>query len=252
MSLRYSLFRTLSAAALLCTGVHASEFTFFTTLRAGFHTPGDWEIGIGSTPATTDAQANFRWANNSNHWRPSNLPQNFQIGFNQATNSAFVTVFNASNAPITATFANPGPALLPESVWTLPAAAFFATATPTSGAAAVTISNLAFSTGVTVLSGALPTGLGATSSTNSSTSLPAPIVFTPAAAGGSWTISGTIQFSGLFPFGSATDNALQFGFGALGSDVPEVSSSLMLGAGLCLLGFMAHRRKRLVVTRTNS
>jgi hypothetical protein len=240
----FSLFRTLATATLLCTGAHASEFTFFTTLRAGFQTPDVWEIGIGSTAATTNSRVNFRWANNANHWRPSNQPQNFQIGYNQATNSAFVTVFNSNNAPITATFANPGPSLLPTATWTIPSTSFFASATPNSGAASVTVANLAFSNGVTVLSGALPSGIGASSPGNTSNSLSAPIVFTPAAAGGSWMITGTIRFSGLFPFGSATDNTLRFGFGAGASDVPEVSSSLMIGAGLLGLGLFFQRRKR--------
>jgi len=107
-----------------------TDFSFFTTMRVGLPTALSWELGAGSTAATTQSNVNFEWnsANGGTSWRPGNLPQSFEIGYNQTTNTGFVTVLNSNNNAVTASYANPGAAPGANTIWTLPAANFFASA----------------------------------------------------------------------------------------------------------------------------
>lgn len=218
-----------------------TDFSFFTTMRVGLPTALSWELGAGSTAGTTQSNVNFEWnsANGDTSWRPGNLAQSFEIGFNQTTNTGFVRVFDSSNNAVTASYVNPGTALGSNTLWTLPAANFFASANTNFLSGSVDVENLTFTPGVQVLSGSLPTSIGAantgTGLTNS-TSLSTPIVFDASANGGSWTIAGTIRMNGIFGVsGTAQGNNLQFGLGAIGTETPEASTMSLFALGLASL-----------------
>ena len=244
-------FRPLLRIALLVAfsiSSWSANFSFFTTMRAGLIGPFTYEMAAGSTSATTQSQSDFFWDPSQilSSWRPGDLPQSFRIGYRQATNTGFVNVRDMNGTDTEVSFSNPGTRLNASAVWTLPVANFFASATSFGGASSVNVENLSFSSGVQVLSGALPTRIGANYSGTGpdvTNSLAAPIVFTPASAGGDWTISGTIRFNGLFPTsGTALGGQLQFLLGALGTDTPEASTALLIGAGLLLLGVLPRRK----------
>ena len=226
-----------------------TDFSFFTTVRAGYPTALLWELGAGSTAATTESNVNFEWntANGDTSWRPKNQLQNFQIGYNRTTNSGFVTVFNSDNTPVTASYTNPGLAPEASAIWTLPAANFFASANTTFFSGSIDLENMSFAPGVQVLSGSLPASIGSSNTgtgiTNTS-SLSTPIVFDATANGGSWTISGTVRMNGIVgSSGSAFRNNLQFGLGAFGTDTPEASTMSLFAVGLAAL-FAAGKFKR--------
>lgn len=249
------LLTQLVILTLLPAGCAATTFSFFTTMRAGQPGTASWEIGAGSTSATTQSQQDFYWdASLANPtWRSGNLPQNFQIGYQAATNTGYVTVFNSTGAATTASFTNPGASILANAIWTLPVANFFATANTFLLPGSVNVENLSFSAGVQILSGSLPLSIGASDTgftAGATNNLAAPIVFNPSSSGGDWTLSGTIRFNGLWPVsGLAIDGQLAFGFGAFGDDTPEASSAVLIGGGLIALGLFGYRKRRSLAGR---
>lgn len=224
--------------------LRAADFTFFATLRAGRPGGGDWEMGLGSTTVASDVTGSVLWSNGQPHWRDGGLPQDFEIGYRAATQSAYLTVWNSARQQQTIQFANTGTPLGPTATWTLPSANFFTSASVTNQPSSITLENLRFSAGVQVLSGILPASLGASQPAPSANNLAAPLVIDPTANGGTWAIAGTIRFSGLSGSGgTARGSALQFMMGAAGADTPEVSTSLSAGLGFAALGFAALLRR---------
>ena len=250
-----TLFHRLLLSLLLASQLaRGADFSFFTTLRSGFWFEFDKEIGIGNTSAADTLRADFNHDGSTSFWA-NNVATNFQIGYVAATNTGFVSLFDSFGTPVTLSFTNPGTALnAATSTWTLPAASFFVEAASLGAASSVSVENLSFSSGVSVLSGSLPASL--TASQNGSTvntTAGAPIVFDPASAGGNWTLSGSIRFSGLLGYGGeASGDALRFGFGAFGTDVPlgpsdtgdtpEPRTFVLMSLGLLAAGFVGNRR----------
>ncbi|MBM3786625.1 MAG: PEP-CTERM sorting domain-containing protein [Acidobacteria bacterium] len=237
--------------AALTGALPAADFSFYLTLRAGlpfFPGAGAQEIRIGpAAVAGGAAGAQFNYGGVTQWWREGGLAQDFQIGYVAATNTGFVSVFNSANNPTTVTFSNPSTAIPATSTWTIPAANFFVSAAGFGGAnESVSVSNLSFSPGVAILSGALPSTLSASSPSGPATgSAPGAIVFNPAASGGNWTLSGQIRFSGLILGGGgfAFGDALRFDFGATGADPnPEPGTVLLLSVGLA--GVYGYARRR--------
>ncbi|MBM3786624.1 MAG: PEP-CTERM sorting domain-containing protein [Acidobacteria bacterium] len=228
------------------TVAQAADFSFYATMRAGRNGNGDWEQGLGGGVAASDVTTNFRWSNGNPHWRGGDLPQTFRIGYNAAANLAYLSIWDAVNAASTITFNNPGAALGPNSIWTLPAASFFVSAANRPAATSVNVEGLGFSPGVQVLSGSLPVSLGANRSAGSpaqQANLPAALVFQPGSSGGDWYISGTIRFSGLSPSGNgARGSQLQFMMNASGTDNPEPAAVVLIGLGLGAILFKRYRR----------
>lgn len=226
-----------------------ANFSFFTTMRAGFRTGLSWELGAGSTPATVESNVNYEWntAAGERSWRPGDLPQSFRIGFDRNTNTGYVTVYNSSNAAITASYTNANAALLQNTVWTLPGANFFASANTTGQAGSINVENLTFSPGVQVLSGSLPNSIGAADpgpGSGNSSSLSTPIIFDAAGSGGSWSIAGTIRMNGLLTInGTASGNDLIFSLGAGSTDTPEGSTFALFGIGLLAVVGASRYRK---------
>lgn len=238
--------RILPLLLLAGTIASAANFSYFTTIRAG-NFGSDHELGIGGTSSADTSTANFSYSGGEPYWQSGGAAQNFQLGYVAATNTGFLSVFDSANVATTVTF-NPAVALnnAVTATWTLPAASFFVQANPLFTATSITIENLAFSPGVSVLSGSLPASLSAAQSagTISTTPLPAPIVFNPASSGGDWTLSGAIRFTGLLAYGEgfATGDSLRFGFGAAASDTPEPRTYILMSLGLMAAGFIGNRR----------
>jgi hypothetical protein len=234
--------------------VPGADFSFFTTLRSGLWFEFDKEIGIGGTSAADLTRTDFFHDVTTDFWA-NNVATNFQIGYVAATNTGFVSVFNAFGSPTTLSFTNPGPLLnAATTTWTLPAASFFVEAAGLVPNSSISVENLAFSPGVSVLSGSLPASLTASQSGSTvNTAIGSPIVFDPASSGGDWTLSGSIRFSGLIGYGgNASGDALRFGFGASGTDAPvappnsgntpEPSTYLLMGLGLVAARFVRNCR----------
>lgn len=233
----------LLAYGVVTMPASAQSFSFFSTIRAGLPGGGDWEIGVGNTSSASTVTSHFRYNPDSgNHWN-ENGSQAFQIGFDAALNRAYATVWNINGTPTTVTFANAGPAIPVSSIWTLPGNSFFVSAANRPQASAILLQNLTLSPNTAVLSGSLPNSLGVSQPAGGPPrfdSLVENLVIDPASNGGSWFISGTVQFQGLTSQGGAAQRSqLQFNLLATGSPsaVPEPSTYFSIGGGLVLLAF---------------
>lgn len=240
--------RSLTLFAITLVTVHsvsAADFTFFATLRAGQSGNSGWEMGLGTNAAADQSTGQFRWSNGTPYWRPGGQPQNFEIRWQSATQTASVTVWDSGNTAWTRQLVNTGPAVGANTIWTFPAAGFFTQATTTGRPSSITVSNLALAPGVQVLSGALPSSIGASQPPATSTPMAAPLVINPASTGGNWYLSGNIRFTGLaIGNGAGASNSnLQFFLQAAGTETPE-SSTVLLTAGGLLVVLGWHRRRR--------
>lgn len=222
----------------------AADFGFSVIIQAGGSST--WELGIGprgGAPAVTVSL---------NPYYQGGSPQQFQVGYTQSTNSAFVRFYNngasyqqASYQPVG------GHSLQPGGTWTLPAANFSAAANYTLLPTSVTVDSLGLSGGLTVLQPFTVTTLVASqsgwfSSPDPPVTLSSPVVFRAQGAGGNWLLSGTISFSNLGGFLGlgANGNDLVFQMDAQASDVPEPSTAVFMACGLLLIGIHSIRRRQ--------
>jgi len=237
---------------IVCLGIgelRAQSFPFYSVMRAGRQNSGDWNVGAGN-PSNGQLSTGF-FAYDSTpplHWNDSGSQQ-FVMGWDGVNNRGYTTVFG-QNGSTTVTIQNTGPALTASTVWTLPANGFFASASPNGGGnspSSILLQGLTLND-ATELSGSLPTSIGAAQSgTATLTSLSAPILLQSTVAGGSWYISGTVQFTGLLSQGGqARGSQLQFFMNAVGteSNTPEPASMALFGSGLVLMA-IAHRSHRI-------
>ena len=223
-----------------------ADFSFYSTLRAGQQGPSDWEMGVGTSFLADDVTKSFGYETAGplssaaqQYWRAGGLTQNFRIGWNAVTNSAYVTVWNAANVATTATMSNPGPALSANAIWTLPGSTMLIWAIGDSKASSIQLSGLTLSPNTALVSGVLPGSLSASQTgTSVLNTVSAPIVINPAANGGNWYLNGTVRFTGLASQGgNAQQYDLQFLLQASGtsSTTPEPGSLGMIGGGLIAL-----------------
>lgn len=237
------VFATLIAPAELC----ATDFSFFATLRAGRNATADWEQGVGSDSSASTSNASFRWAPGNQHWRAGDLPQNFRIGYDAVSGSAYSIVWDSNNVASTVSYTNPTGPLGANATWTLPASNFFVSATARTIATSINLESLSLAPGVQVLSGSLPVNLGAAQPGGGSgqlQTLASPLVFQAAANGGDWFIAGTVRFSGLTSNGTgAQGSQLQFMMNASGTDNPEPATFALIGLGVTALWLRAKRKQ---------
>lgn len=251
----------LMIAGAMCAS--AQSFSFYSTLRAGRSGSGvaggnGWELATGTTPAYsgatwTTAQFAYNSSPSDNHWRANDGTQQFRIGYNALTNTAYASVQDYNGATngtwttaATASIANAGAAFPNNTVWTLPAGSFNVSATGKQDPSSIIIEGLTLSPNVALVSGTIPTNIGVIGSpgVDTTASLSAPLVIDAAANGGSWFLTGTIRFSGLQGSGgSAQGSQLSFNLGALGNQTPEATTMSLLGGGLVILGWMSRRRR---------
>ncbi len=242
----------LGVLMILCAaGASAQSFSFYSTLRAGLPGGGDWEVGTGSTPAQTAATWNtqdFRYDSSlsDNHWRGAGLSQDFEIGYNALTNSAYTKVKDFNGLWTTATIVNPGAPFPANTVWTLPASSFSVSVQGKVDPSSIVVQGLTLSPNVALVSGSLPASLGVLGAlgVDATASLSAPLVINAAANGGSWFVAGNISFTGLVGAGgSARRSELQFNLQANGNQTPEAATMSLMGGGLVTLGLLGRRRR---------
>ena len=242
---------TILKAILLiasATQLFGVDFSFYSTLRAGQPGAADYEIGVGNNFFADTATSDFGYnTSGQQYWRGGGLSQNFRIGWNAVTNSAYVTVWNAANVPTTATMSNPGPALGTNAIWTLPGNSLLIWANGNPVPSSIQLSGLTLSPNTALVSGVLPPSLGAAQTGNFTfNTVSAPIVINPAANGGNWYLDGRVQFTGLTTLGgNAQQFDLQFLMFASGTsnNTPEPSTWGMLGGGLIAMAFMKPWRR---------
>ena len=223
-----------------------ADFSFYSTLRAGQPGPADWEMGVGTNVSSDTVVRDFGYeTSGQQYWRAGGQQQNFRIGWNAATNSAYVTVWNTANVATTATMSNPGPALTTNAIWTLPGSTMMIRALGDSKPSSIQLSGLTLSPNTALVSGVLPGSLSA-SQTGSYVfnTISAPIVINPAANGGNWYLDGVVRFTGLTSQGgNASQFDLQFLMLASGSSTPEAGSLGMIGGGLIALALLKPWRR---------
>lgn len=218
-----------------------ADFSFYSTLRAGQPGSADWEMGVGTNFLANTVTSDFGYeTSGQQYWRAGGQPQNFRIGWNAVSNSAFVTVWNSAGVATTATMSNPGAALNNNAVWTLPAVSMLLWAVGDSQPSSIQLSGLTLSPNTALVSGTLPASLGVSQSGSFAVNfVSAPIVINPAANGGNWYLDGAVRFTGLTSQGgNARQSDLQFLMLASGSDTPEASSLGMIGGGLIALALL--------------
>jgi len=237
MMTRFTLSKLVLLAFLAVAPVTATDFSFFSIVRAGVQGAGDWEIGTGPNGNSITTGAQFAWTNNAD--------QTFRIGYRQSDNTAYTTVSNPAGFTATSSY-NPigGAPLTSTGNWTIKANAMYTSATALPVATSVQVSNIRLVTGLNILQPLTSLSASQPLSTAPSSNA-APIVFSAASNGGDWYIEGTIRFTGLAPFvtSGAQRSQLHFGLTAVASDTPEPAAILLISSGLAALAYLRPRRK---------
>lgn len=243
------IFGMLLGAGLLA----AADFGFSIVIRAGdsMSAGQQWAIGIGapgSPPSNTAlvtpgfAPQNFgEWLGGTGY----QTTRNFQIGYRNNLNQAFVRVYDGAGLTfdeVTYTPAGAGSVSL-DRIWSIPQMTATAEAQGLSGA--VTIDNLALSGAMAILQPLqlAPIQASQTGSTDTATRLE-PVLFRDPGSGaaGDWILTGRISFSGLQVIWG-TPGRLRFGLDVQSADTPEPATFALLGFGLLILSVLRLKRK---------
>lgn len=236
LRLRETLLLLLTLAPL-----PAADFGFAVVIRnGGTLAAGQYELGIGQSTSSLAATANL------SPWYSVGSYQNFEIGYRNNTNTAYVRFQNGPGSNYTELTYSPANGGIPtaERQWTLPASTFTLNAQAGLFPASVTIDQLAVNGATSILQPLSATTLAASSwLTASSASLGAPVVFRDSGTGaaGDWSLTGRLRFTGISIF--TPSNRMQFGFGAAATDTPEPETLLLVGSALLLFAGL-HRRSR--------
>ncbi len=190
----FRLLRGLAAAIFLFTATAtswAADFGLSATIRAGSTSSADWELGIGPTGNSASNGTSLQ------PYYPDAQPRRFELGYTNATNTAFLRYYQTATTFQQAIFSPGGPGLGANSLWTIPLGSMFVAATPRLWATSITVDQLAMGSGVDVLQGFSTTTLTATRGlANVQTNMPGPVVFRTN-AGGNWLLSGRVSFTAL-------------------------------------------------------
>lgn len=222
----------------------AAEFGLSATIRAGLRNAGDWELGIGPLGNNTANRLNLNQAN----YFPDNLPNRFEIGYTNATNSAFVRYYYGATAYQQVDYVPGGAGLGAGSVWTIPAGSLFLSAARRPNVlTAVWIDQLALGGGVQTLQPFSTTTMLAWQYNSSMTTPTTSPVSFRTSASGDWLLSGRIGFLGLSAYnpGGAQRSQLQMiaNISGVSAPVPEPAVELMVGAGLVGLAMFGVRKQ---------
>lgn len=242
------------ATLLLASNASAGEFSFFSILRAGSPGDGEWEIGTGPNGSTIPNSSQYRYGPNTPGWS-NNLDHQFRIGYTQATNTVYATVWGSTGIEYTSRY-NPtnGVGLSADGIWTINTNALYVSATPrtTNGQtppSSIRVDNLQLSSAVDVLQPMTQTSLYASQPTGTRTSgNTSPIVFSATSNGGDWYLDGTIRFSGLAGSAGgagALRSTLHFGLTATYAESPEPAGVFLVSGGLLAMAY--YRRRRSIV-----
>lgn len=233
------------AMVTLAPNGFAADFSFFSILRAGVSGNGDWEIGTGPNGNTILNSANYQYNQTTPGWS-NNLDQQFRIGYTQATNTVYATVWGATGTAYTSVYNPVGGATAGTSgTWSIDTNGIYVRASARSAPTAISVSNLELSSAVNVLQPMTATSLYASQPTGANMrGNTAPIVFSAAANGGDWYLDGVVRFSGLAAYttGGARRSELHFGLTANYADTPEPAAMLLVSAGIVAMALLRRRR----------
>jgi hypothetical protein len=243
MKLMLKLFVPLWLLAVSLPPLIAEDFSFSALIRAGDVNGGNWEAGLGPSGNPAAQPLNV-----TPYYLPG-LPQAFEIGYRNATDTAYLRIqaWNGSWRQVNyANPATPGAGVGAGATWTIPTGNLYVAATGLNTPTSITVSNLSLGPGLTVIQGLSTTTIQAAQSGSSVTdSVAAPVIF-KTGAGGDWVLSGMVTFNGLgrYQLGGAEGMDLRFGLGAGGVGTPEPETLLGVAAGLVLLTVGLARRRR--------
>ena len=242
-------------ASLAVTPASGTTFSFTSILQAGGRGSGTNEIGTGASVGSTIIGTDYRYSNGTVGWS-DNLDQQFRIGYNQATNTAYTTVWSsggsATGTAYTSSYNPPGGVPLVTRKWTIGVSGLNLTADPAvTPNTSVQISQLRFQSGVNVvnplqntysLTASQPGGSAQVGNTS-------PIEFSALGYGGSWYLDGVIRFEGLSPYASngARDAELRFSLTATANDTPEPGSILLVSSGLFAMACWNRRGRGIIL-----
>jgi hypothetical protein len=239
------LVRIASLAAALSIAAGAADFDLAATIQAGRIDNTGFELGIGPSANSAAIQGQVNGAD----YFQNGASRKFEIGYDNATNSAYLRFYHSAinpNAFYQVVHSPGGAGLGGNSLWTIPAGSLFVSATFRPVATSITISGLQFGSGITVIQPFSATSMTASQNRSSSTlNSTAPVLFLPS-ANGDWLLSGNISFSGLRTPGypGAIGNQLAMGMGFNGSSVPEPGVAGLTMAGLAVIAYLEARRRR--------
>jgi hypothetical protein len=235
----------IAAVALLAvtSGIaSAAQFEFNTLVRYGSNSGGggNWEFGIGNNTglAGITSTQETSWS--------SGQSRRFELTYNQTANNVALRLYsNNGSSSVAASYTPSGGPALAGTLWTLPAAAFFATVPGSQ--ASINISSLSLTnlTGaaISILSGGQPTAMFAQSG-GAIVTQGQDIVFRGDTANGGWMLQGyaTLNWNGNSGSSASNLNRIQFGVSAVAGEVPEPSTWAMMVTGLSLA--LVQRRRR--------
>ena len=251
--LRLSVGFIVLAAFLLAPRGQAASFQVVTILQAGASGGGNWEVssaGSPDPPLSNPIQQpiNTYWQNGAN-WEfeiDYNQPGHLQVSVYQPQQNSMQTIIDYD------THQN----AVGNTVWTLPASAFFVTALsgPTVSTqitvSGLTLSAYGQSTSLNILSPIQQTTLTASSggAAGSQTITEGNNVVFQTDSNGQWALTGYITMTGIGVTGGATGNQLEFGVDTstftYTSTTPEPATGMLMLAGLGLLPFWKYAARK--------
>lgn len=208
----------------LAVPVPAADFAFSVIIRAGLANPGDYELGIG--PTGVPSAGTIQTAHMVPYYG-NNTPQRFEIGYQEATSTAFVRVYHANGTYAQATYVPPDAIPMPaNSSWALPGSALYVRASRRPVATGIRVNDLALGPGLDSLDPLSTTSLEAVRPAfgdGVTQDMGSPVVFRAFQNGGDWLLSGTIAMQGLRAYvpGGAARSELHLSLTAEATAVPE-------------------------------
>lgn len=222
-----------------------ADFDLSATIRAGMPGNGDWELGIGPGGNNTAFNAHLP----AGRYYPNGLPNRFEIGYRNATNTAFLRYYSNATLFTEVVYDAPGAGLGTGATWTIPAGSLFVSAARRNNALTrVVVDQLAVGGGVQVLQPFSSTSLAAWQfGWSSIDSLAAPVVFRTTGTG-DWLLSGRIAFTGLAAYTNpgAQRSQLQMIANVSGTSaaVPEPAPLALIAFGLAGMSALRVRSSR--------
>jgi hypothetical protein len=222
-----------------------ANFDLSATIRAGMINNGDWELGIGPAGNNTAFNAHLP----PGGYYPNGLPNRFELGYRNATNTAFLRYYSNAVLFTEVTYSPGGGGLGAGATWTIPAGSLFVSAANRNNVfSSVRADQLVLGGGIQILQGFSSTTLYAWQNGNGGMldTLASPVSFRTTGVG-DWLLSGRIAFVGLSAYNNpgAQRSQLQLIANVSGtsSAVPEPGSVALVAFGLTGLAVLRMRSR---------